>query len=173
MIARNAIPLVFALLSVLAVCGCGDDSPTGEATAGMPGEMQRLLPKEVGLLAQSVQAAGGRTLLRPESGMVLVMFEGGSFGDAELASLQHLEFGTSFSAPNAQLTDEGLAQLASVGQRIATLELTGNPITDAGLAHLKQMKSLKFVVLDQTQVTPTGVEELRSALPGVNVGFSP
>jgi len=173
MIARNALPLVFALLSVLAVCGCGNDSPAGGATAGVPVEKQRLLPKEVGLLAQSVEAAGGRTLVRPETGMVVVLFEDGSFGDAELASLENLEFATSFNAPDAQLTDRGLAQLASVGQRIATLELIGNPITDAGLAHLKQMKSLNFVVVDRTQVTAAGVEELRTALPDLNVGFSP
>ena len=171
----NLITLIFSAWSVLAVCGCGDDTTARESAAGkesnLPAKMQRLLPKEIATLAKSVQAAGGRTVLRPESDLVQVRFEGGKFGDAELASLEQLEFATAFNAPSAQITDEGLEQLASVGQRIKTLDLTGNPITDAGLAHLQQMTELEFVFLDKTQVTAAGVEELQSAMPELKVGF--
>jgi hypothetical protein len=171
MIVKKNLPLVFALLSVVAVCGCGG-APRADEQQETPAAMQRLLPKEVGLLAKSVQAAGGRTLLRPESGMVQVRFEDGPFGDADLASLEQLEFATAFNAPGAQITDAGLAKLAAAGQRIKTLDVTGNPITDVGLEHLRQIKALKFLVLDKTQVTAAGVEALQNALPDLTISCS-
>ena len=121
MIRGKNIALILSAWSVLTVCGCGDDSTAGEGAAGkkshLPSEMQRLLPKEIAALAKSVQAAGGQTMLRPESDLVLVRFEGGSFGDAELAKLEQLEFATAFNAPDAQITDEGLEQLAEAVAR--------------------------------------------------------
>ena len=173
MIIRKELLLAFSLLFV--VVGCAGDSPEGGGSASTksnaPREVQRLLPKEVAALTKSVQAAGGQTMLRPESKAVLVRFEGGSFGDEQLAELVQLEFATAFNARGGKITDAGLGQLASAGERIETLDLTGNPITDDGLAHLQQMDSLKFVILDKTNVTAAGVERLQQALPSLNIGY--
>ena len=166
--ARTDISLLFVACFALAVCGCGSESE-GDVPS-TPGA-KRLLSNEVAMLTQSVQDAGGRTLLKPESNTVLVRFNDSSFGDAELAGLKQLEAATGFNARGGQITDEGLAQLASAGQQITTLELTGNPITDAGLVHLQQMSNLTFVSLDDTQVTQNGVDELQRAMPHLNVGF--
>ena len=174
MIVSQNSSLVLALLSALAVCGCEGDSTadeSGSKKSTVPREMQRLLPKEVATLAKSVEAVGGRTMLRPESKLVMVRFEGDAFGDEQVAKLEQLEFATAFNAPGAKITDSGLKQLASAGERIETLDLTGNPITDTGLAHLERMPKLNFVALGKTQVTPAGVEKLQRARSQLKIGL--
>jgi hypothetical protein len=42
-------------------------------------------------------------------------------------------------------------------------------VTDAGLAHLKQMKSLRTLTLESTKVTEAGIAELKAALPECKV----
>jgi internalin A len=45
------------------------------------------------------------------------------------------------------------------------LGLASTKVTDAGLKELAGLKSLQSLVLVGTKVTPTGVAELRKALP--------
>lgn len=45
------------------------------------------------------------------------------------------------------------------------LDLSSTQVTDAGLAHLKMMSSLKWLDLRKTAVTDTGLKDLKSALP--------
>ncbi|MDB5340419.1 MAG: Serine/threonine protein kinaserelated protein [Planctomycetaceae bacterium] len=54
-----------------------------------------------------------------------------------------------------------------------TLNLYGNPLTDLGLADLQRMKSLKTLILFNTQVTQTGVEAFRKAVPNCEVRWEP
>jgi hypothetical protein len=49
------------------------------------------------------------------------------------------------------------------------LSLGYTRIGDAGLAHLKSLKSLTFLHLGDTRVTPAALEELRTTLPGLKV----
>jgi hypothetical protein len=43
------------------------------------------------------------------------------------------------------------------------------PLTDASIAHLKVLKTLDSVGIRGTKITPAGVEELKRALPDVQV----
>ena len=49
--------------------------------------------------------------------------------------------------------------------KLTELYLTGNPITDADLEHLKSLKSLRTLDMSRTKVTKEGVEALKQALP--------
>jgi hypothetical protein len=45
-------------------------------------------------------------------------------------------------------------------------------MTDAGLKELKGLKKLKYLSLARAQVTDAGINELKAALPGLNVDQS-
>ena len=49
------------------------------------------------------------------------------------------------------------------------LGLARTRVTDAGLAYLKDMKSLRNLDLTNTQVTDAGLAELKAALPDVYI----
>lgn len=53
------------------------------------------------------------------------------------------------------------------------LNLYGNPLTDLGLAELQRMKSLKTLIVLETQVTQAGVEAFRKAVPNCKVVWEP
>jgi hypothetical protein len=42
-------------------------------------------------------------------------------------------------------------------------------VTDAGLKHLKGLKGLQRLFLDQTKVTNDGIRDLKAALPDLDV----
>ena len=60
----------------------------------------------------------------------------------------------------AHVTDASLAQLAGL-TTIRGLDLTGAQITDVGLAHLKGLTQLQSLDLSNTQVTDVGLEHLK------------
>ena len=90
---------------------------------------------------------------------------------ARLAELEQLASITHFVAPNGQITDAGLERLATEGKNLRSLDLRGNPITDAGIEHLKLLAKLNYVTLENTQVTPTGAAALQRALPHVAITY--
>jgi hypothetical protein len=58
--------------------------------------------------------------------------------------------------------DEGLRSLS--GMRLATLDLRGTRITDAGLVHLTTVRDPERVNLERTAVTDAGIEAFRRRL---------
>ena len=49
--------------------------------------------------------------------------------------------------------------------KLERLYLGGNQVTDAGLEHLIEMKSLEYLDLANTNITDEGVKKLQQALP--------
>jgi hypothetical protein len=70
----------------------------------------------------------------------------------------------------APITDAGLAHLRGCS-KLTTLFLSKTQISDEGLQHLKEIPSLRFIWLNGTRVTPDGARKLRSALPRAYVGY--
>jgi len=66
------------------------------------------------------------------------------------------------------VTDAGLAHLKNL-KNLTYLNLYGTGITDAGLVHLKGLTNLKKLYLWQTKVTSSGADDLRKAIPGLDV----
>ena len=77
-----------------------------------------------------------------------------------------------FSSCSNKPTDDDMVCLEPLAE-LATLDLSGSPITDAGLKHLKGLKKLRIVELANTGVTEAGMADLRRSLPDANVGQSP
>ena len=48
---------------------------------------------------------------------------------------------------------------------LRTLNLTGVPVTDTAIPHLKQIEGVRVFQLYGTQITPAGAAELQAALP--------
>ena len=67
-----------------------------------------------------------------------------------------------------RITDEKLAEISaqlSVVASLVKLDLSGSEVTDAGLAHLREMTSLHELYLRDTKVTDEGVKALNETLP--------
>jgi len=90
--------------------------------------------------------------------------------DAGVQLLQGLTNLGDLGLSQTRVTDEGLRYLKSL-TNLHDLALSGPLITDAGLVYLKDVKNLKHLILNHTQVTANGVQELRKALPRVQVTF--
>lgn len=71
--------------------------------------------------------------------------------------------------PGMKLTNEGLKQLATL-ENLIYLDLSGMPITDAGLAHVHGLTRLGRLVVQQCPgVTDEGVAKIKAALPDIKV----
>jgi len=81
----------------------------------------------------------------------------------KLTALQGLSlYGSAFS-------DAGLEKLQAVGQ-LRALGLGATAVTDKGLAHLAALPQLRWLWLNgQQRVTQQGVEDLKQALPDLDV----
>lgn len=64
--------------------------------------------------------------------------------------------------------DDHLVHLSGLTE-LEWLNLSNNPVTDEGLVHLKNLKHLKWIMLQGTQVTNEGREELKRAIPGLQI----
>lgn len=69
-----------------------------------------------------------------------------------------------------RISDEGLAKLANL-QALETLDLSETPITDAGLSALVGLKGLKTLRVEDTKVTRQGIARFQQVRPGVEVIF--
>ena len=90
--------------------------------------------------------------------------------DACLIPIQGLSQLQTLTLSGNRITDEGLALIAGMPE-LESLDLDATDVTDAGLVHLQALKKLKSLSLGGTRVTPQGARALQSALPGLEVSF--
>ncbi|MEN6450633.1 MAG: hypothetical protein ABFC96_09095 [Thermoguttaceae bacterium] len=77
-----------------------------------------------------------------------------------------------FSSSPTKPGDDDLANLEPL-KDLEILNLSGSPVTDAGLKHLQELKNLHHLTLTGTLVTVDGVDKLRRALPHVGIVYAP
>jgi hypothetical protein len=73
-----------------------------------------------------------------------------------------------FSASPVKPGDTDLEIVARLSL-LEELDLTGAPVTDAGLVHLEKLTCLRHIDLRQTPVTDAGVKRLQRALPEATI----
>lgn len=84
------------------------------------------------------------------------------FGDAELARLAPLHANLhALNLSRSGVTDAGLAHLREM-KNLARLDLSNTAIGDAGLAHLAELRRLEYLNLYGTPVTDEGLRHLAS-----------
>jgi hypothetical protein len=95
---------------------------------------------------------------------------GGSAGwsDACLRPLEGLTRLRTMSLSGNRITDRGLALVARL-PNLEYLWLDATDVGDEGLVHLEGMRSLKSVSLGATRVTPEGIKKLKAARPGLEI----
>jgi hypothetical protein len=102
------------------------------------------------------------------SGLQTLLLNETRVTDAGLVQLQRLPDLKVLSLYHTQVTDEGLAALKDV-KNLQDLTLSGPRITDRGLAHLAGVRNLRHLYLSQTGVSKTGAQQLKKALPKVEI----
>lgn len=90
--------------------------------------------------------------------------------DACLIPIQGLSRLQILTLSGNRITDDGLAMIGRM-PNLEELDLDATDVTDAGLVHLQALKKLKSLSLGGTLVTPRGASKLQSALPGLEVSF--
>ena len=89
--------------------------------------------------------------------------------DAGVAHLKELNRLERLDLQYTRITDKGLASISGLAQ-LKELNLDGSfYVTDAGLRQLKSLKSLESLDVTLTQTTDRGMDELRRALPKVQI----
>jgi Leucine Rich repeat len=79
----------------------------------------------------------------------------------------------SLSVPDTGISDEGVeilvAEALRTGQKLSSLTLRSCRITDEALVRLASLKSLTFIDLYSTEVTPEGASFLKKSLPDCRI----
>ena len=88
--------------------------------------------------------------------------------DAGLQHLQRLTQLKELRLYHTHVSDDGFSSLHSLTS-LQNLTLSGPQISDRGLVQLKGLHNLKQLLLYQTHVTATGIQELKKAVPGVQI----
>ncbi len=92
--------------------------------------------------------------------------------DSSLANLEDLKDLEILSLAHTEISGPGLAHLYKLDQ-LHYLLLNDTKVTDAGLLHLHSLTNLTELDIGQTCATIDGVDELRRALPGCRIHYSP
>jgi hypothetical protein len=66
------------------------------------------------------------------------------------------------------VSDAGLAHLKEV-KSLVGLGLVNTKVSDEGLAHLKELKSLRTLFVPKTKMTAKGLAEFHAALPACKI----
>jgi hypothetical protein len=90
-------------------------------------------------------------------------------GDGCITPLRGLNRLEVLSLSGNRITDEGLATLARQHPALEYLEIDCTDVTDAGLASLESLTRLKSVNLGGTLITPEGLKKLQAARPGLEI----
>jgi hypothetical protein len=102
-----------------------------------------------------------------------IRYGGGLQGlsDDCLIPIQNLTNLETLTLTGNRITDTGLAKLAGLA-KLEALDLDATDVTDAGLVHLQALRQLKTVGLAGTGVTPEGVKKLKSVLPELDIDLA-
>ena len=89
-------------------------------------------------------------------------------GDHDLALLSELVTLDNLNLSGAPITDAGLEYLAHLNS-LRQLDLSNTAVGDEGLRHLEMLPRLRYLTLTGTRVTGEGVKRLQQAAPRVEV----
>ncbi|HUE73719.1 MAG TPA: hypothetical protein VMP01_22765 [Pirellulaceae bacterium] len=109
--------------------------------------------------------------LDPLGVITSVSFSDKPLHNNELAALADAHSATSLALFRTGISDGGLAHVKDL-RSLRSLDLRHNPgITDAGLVHLTGLVNLRQVVLIRTSVTKQGADDLQRALPNTKIAY--
>ncbi len=121
-----------------------------------PGERDRAV-------AEWVVSMGGTVGVKPEDGRPTYNTNHRDFLPKGPFHLQQI-----FFRDNQRIKDDDLQRFNGL-KNLDWILLVNTPITDAGLAHLKDVPKLYTVEIKQTPVTEAGIQKLRATFPRCNV----
>ena len=113
------------------------------------------------------QALGAGCEARRHSGrdVIGIQLRNSSVTDDDLALLTSLRDDVDvIGLEGTNISDAGLAHLLNL-RFLENVDLTKTAITDAGLATLSQLPSLEYIHIEGTRVSFAGVSQLQAALP--------
>ncbi len=109
----------------------------------------------------------GLTLLSGRLALRDLRLDGTQITDAGLRNLTDLDL-HELSLTRTSASDAGLAHIGGLTS-LKILWLGNTRVTDAGLIHLENLKDLQMLDLYETAVTTSGIEDLLKVLPSCNI----
>ena len=55
------------------------------------------------------------------------------------------------------------------GLNLISLDIAKTKVTDAGLVHLKSMRKLEWLHIEDTSITDAGINDLKKTIPNVRI----
>jgi hypothetical protein len=92
--------------------------------------------------------------------------------DPAMGLFEEIPWSLDFSKSPKKPADDDLSCLEPLDQ-LDSLDLSGSPITDAGLEHLKRLRRLTYINCTGTKVTAKGAEGLHRLLPNATIIYGP
>ena len=118
--------------------------------------------------ARTFTDAQAATLPKLSAQIVWLKLSDTQISDATMIQIAKLKNLQKLHLEETKVTDVGLKQLKGLAN-LEYLNLYGTAVTDVGLSELTGMKNLKTVYLWQTKVTESGIENLKKAMPSLEV----
>jgi Leucine-rich repeat (LRR) protein len=87
--------------------------------------------------------------------------------DDELVNLKHLK-GLIYLCPGKSVTNAGLVHIKDL-KSLLVLDMSDTKITDAGLVQLQELKGLTRLTVKKTLVTAKGLADFHAAVPGCKI----
>lgn len=138
-----------------------------ERFADLAGVENAIIFRKQSITTSGIARLGQLMSGRPVSNLQLVDMPISLSALKEPGGFSHLR---TLVALNTKTTDEDLACLIPLKQLVELQLRTNRGITDQGLAHLLQLKSLKILSLEGTGLSEPSLARLREALPGCQIG---
>jgi uncharacterized membrane protein len=91
-----------------------------------------------------------------------------AIGDKDLSIVGGLSSLRRLNLQNTAVSDEGLAAISSL-RDLQYLNLAGTRISDKGIIHLSKLNRLRQLFLYQTDVTAAGIQDIKTALPDIEI----
>jgi hypothetical protein len=89
--------------------------------------------------------------------------------DHVVGYLTHFQRLRDLTLQGSTITDNGLALLLPLREKLVWLDISNTPISDAAISDLKRFSGLRTLRLQNTRITPAGIAELQESLPNCKI----
>lgn len=158
------------LTAILAVSITGLPAPPEGKPIGVAGDIAGLVARAERTTRPGEEKQPPRCKRDPAGAVIGLNLDHVALNPGDIAAVATCGKLESLSLIATNVTDDQLRLLVGL-KSLRSLRLNQTATGDAGLKHIGQIKSLKSLCLGGVDATPDGVAQLKSDLPGLQLGY--